>query len=214
MPGRGAAGVLVLVHRDVVPIFQKLLLALNARGRVSEEVLSLHLVQPTLDAVLQLNRDLCQHPQMQSVENLHKMRPNNGLRDLLARSRLPPWVVTECMLVVGIETVTDEFRTKYPNPNLTLQAGSLERGETVMQAAIRELYEESRILVHWQALRKRPIRLLGGGLTMFPCIIDSYTIVRLTQNAVYIGRWDSAQHAHTQKENASVIDSTGARQEL
>ena len=34
------------------------------------------------------------------------------------------------MLVVGIETVTDKFRFKYPNPNLTLQAGSIEKGET------------------------------------------------------------------------------------
>jgi hypothetical protein len=196
MPGRGAAGVLLLVHRDVIPIFHKLLVALNARGRVSEEVLSLHLVQPTLEAVLQLNRDLCRHPQMQNVENLPKMRPNNGLRDLLARNRLPPWIVDEYMLVVGVETVTEAFRAKYPNPNLTLQAGSVERGETVLQAAIRELYEESRVLVHWQALRKRPIRLLGGGLTMFPCIIDSHTLVRLTQNAVYIGRWDGQYGAH------------------
>jgi hypothetical protein len=190
MPGRGAAGVLLFVHRDVVPIFRKLLVALNARGRVSSEVLSLHLVQPSLDAVLQLNRDLCTHPQMQSVENLPKMRPNNGLRDLLSGRRLPPWLVEQYMLVVGIETVTEAFRAKYPNPNLTLQAGSIERGETVLQAAIRELYEESRILVHWKAMRSRPIRLLSGGLNMFPCFIDGHTLVRLTQNAIYIGRWE------------------------
>ena len=191
MPGRGAAGVLLFVHRDVVPIFRKLIVALNARGRVSAEVLSLHLVKPSLEAVMQLNRDLCQHPQMQGVENLAKMRPNNGLRDLLSGTRLPPWLVEQYMLVVGIETVTEAFRAKYPNPNLTLQAGSIERGETVLQAAIRELYEESRILVHCQALRSRPIRLLGGGLTMFPCFIDGHTLVRLTQDAIYIGRWES-----------------------
>lgn len=194
MPGRGAAGVLLFVHRDVVPIFRKLLLALNSRGRVSSEVLNLHLVKPSLEAVLQLNADLCRHPQMQDVENLAKMRPNNGVRDLLSGRRLPQWVVDQYMLVLGVETVTEAFRAKYPNPNLTLQAGSIERGETVVQAAIRELYEESRILVHAQAIRTRPIRLLGGGLIMYPCFIDGHTVVRLTQNAVYIGRWEAPPH--------------------
>lgn len=193
MPGRGAAGVLLFVHRDVVPIFRKLLLALNSRGRVSAEVLNLHLAQPSLDAVLQLNNDLCRHPQMLEVENLSKMRPNNGVRDLLSGRRLPQWIVDQYMLVLGVETVTEAFRAKYPNPNLTLQAGSIERGETVLQAAIRELYEESRILVHVQAIRPRPIRLLGGGLIMYPCFIDGHTVVRLTQNAVYIGRWEGPQ---------------------
>ena len=190
MPGRGAAGVLLFVHRDVVPIFRKLLVALNSRGRVSSEVLSLHLVQPSMEAVLQLNQALRQDPQMQGVENVAKIRPNNGVRDLLSGRRLPQWIVEQYMLVLGVETVTEAFRAKYPNPNLTLQAGSIERGETVLQAAIRELYEESRILVHVKAIRTRPIRLLGGGLVMFPCFIDGHTLVRLTQNAVYIGRWE------------------------
>ena len=189
MPGRGAAGVLLFVKRGVVPIFRQMLSALNARGRVSNEVLSLHLVHPSTEAVAQLADVLSKDPRLQDVENIDKLRSNNGLRDLLSGHRLPDWVVRQYMLVVGIETVTEAFRFKYPNPNLTLQAGSIEKGETVLNAAVRETFEEARILVHWTALMPRPIRLLGGGLMMYTCLIDHKTLVRCTRNSIYIGTW-------------------------
>ena len=57
MPGRGAAGVLLFVNRGIVPIFRQMIEALNARGRVSNEVLSLHMVHPSTEAVAQLAAD-------------------------------------------------------------------------------------------------------------------------------------------------------------
>lgn len=189
MPGRGAAGVLLFVKRGVVPIFRQMLSALNSRGRVSSEVLSLHLVHPSTEAVAQLADVLSKDPRLRDVENIDKLRSNNGLRDLLSGRRLPDWMVRQYMLVVGIETVTEAFRFKYPNPNLTLQAGSIEKGETVLNAAVRETFEEARILVHWTSLLPRPIRLLGGGLMMYTCLIDQKTHVRCTRNSIYIGTW-------------------------
>lgn len=194
MPGRGAAGVLLFVNRGIVPIFRQMIEALNARGRVSNEVLSLHMVHPSTEAVAQLALSLSKDSRLQHVENIEKLRGNNGLRDLLSSHRLPDWVVQQYMLVVGIETVTEEFRFKYPNPNLTLQAGSIEKGETHLNAALRELFEEARILVHWTALMPRPIRLLGGGLVMYISLIDHKTLVRCTRNAIYIGSWKPSKH--------------------
>ena len=185
----GAAGVLLLVKRNVVPIFRKILEALNSRGRVSNEVLSLHLVHPSMKAVNELALNLKRDPRLKDVESIDKLRPNNGVRDLLAGRRLSPWIVDNFMLVVGIETITEEFRAKYPTPNLTLQAGSIEKGESVLNAALRELYEEARVLVHWTALQTRPIRLLGGGLIMFPCLLNHTTLLRLTQNVIFVGHW-------------------------
>ncbi len=191
MPGTGAAGVLLFVDRKVVPIIRQLLNELNAKGRVSDEVLSLHLVQPSAAAVAQLTQDLCKDPSMRHVENLHKLKPNNGLKDLVGKKRLHPALVRDYMLVVVIETVTDQFRNKYPNPNLTLQAGSIEKNESALTAAIRELSEEAKVVTHWTALSPTPIRLLGGGLVMYLCQITAKTLIRITREYIYIGRWNN-----------------------
>lgn len=191
MPGTGAAGVLLFIDRKVVPIFRQLINELNSRGRVSEEVLSLHLVEPSAAAVAQLTKNLCEDPRMKSIENLHKLKPNNGLKDLVGKRRLHPSLVRNTMLVVGIETVTEKFRNKYPNPNLTLQAGSIEKNESALTAGIRELSEEARVVAHWTSLSPTPIRLLGGGLVMYPCHITPQSLIRITKEYIYIGRWHS-----------------------
>lgn len=207
MPGTGAAGVLLFVDRKVVPIIRQLLNELNAKGRVSEEVLSLHLVQPQADAVARLTQDLCKDPSMTHVENLHKLKPNNGLKDLVGKRRLHPALVRDFMLVVGIETVTEKFRSKYPNPNLTLQAGSIEKNESALTAAIRELSEEARVVTHWTSLSPTPIRLLGGGLVMYPCQITSRTLIRITRDYIYIGRWSPSGYT----TSSSAAGASGAK---
>ena len=88
MPGTGAAGVLLLVERKVVPIFKYIIMKLNSRGRVSDEVLSLHLVRPSMSAVMKLSRHLCKDPTLAKIENIEKLRPNNGLKDLIGKNRL------------------------------------------------------------------------------------------------------------------------------
>ena len=205
MPGTGAAGVLLFVDRKVVPIFRQLLNELNAKGRVSDEVLSLHLVQPEAEAVARLTKDLCEDPAMAHVENLHKLKPNNGLKDLVGKKRLHPTLVRNYMLVVGIETVTEQFRSKYPNPNLTLQAGSIEKNESALTAAIRELSEEARVVAHWTSLSPTPIRLLGGGLVMYPCQITANSLIRITRGHIYIGQWGSPT-ADKQQKSAETED--------
>jgi hypothetical protein len=165
--------------------------ALNARGRVSNEVLSLHLVHPSLASTMELCETLRKDPRLSTVEHVEKLRPNNGLRDLL-NNRLPPEILQNYMLVVGIETVTEKFRNKYPYPNLTLQAGSIEKGESILNAAVREVFEESRIMLHWTSIHPQPIRLLGGGLIMFLCMIDQNTLIRLAQTTIYIGYWNAS----------------------
>ena len=205
MPGTGAAGVLLFVNRKVVPIIRQLLHELNSKGRVSDEVLSLHLVQPNAAAVAKLTTDLCRDPAMAHVENLHKLKPNNGLKDLVGKKRLHPALVRDYMLVVGIETVTDKFRNKYPNPNLTLQAGSIEKNESSLTAAIRELSEEARVFTHWTALSPTPIRLLGGGLVMYPCQITPKTLIRITREYIYIGRWSNPCYLPFQTQKQSML---------
>ena len=81
------------------------------------------------------------------------------------------------------------YRNKYPDPNLTLQAGSIEKNESPLRAAIRETLEESRFCVHANALKPQPIRLLGGGLMMYVCEITSNTRIYNNRNTVYVGDW-------------------------
>ena len=206
MPGTGASGVLLFIDRKIVPIFSYVIGHLNSRGRVSEEVLSLHLVQPSVTGVAQLTQELIHDPKMQHVENIHKLKPNNGLKDLIGKNRLHRHLVQNYMLVVGVETVTDKFRSKYPNPNLTLQAGHIEDKETPLYAAVRELSEEAHIVVHWTSLFPTPIRLLGGGLIMYPCKLSGDSLLRISPEYVYIGRWSTdpnswtdAMHVHPGK---------------
>ena len=196
---------LLFVDRKVVPIFRQLLNELNAKGRVSDEVLSLHLVQPNTEAIARLTKDLCEDPAMLHVENLHKLRPNNGLKDLVSKKRLHPTLVRNYMLVVGIETVTEAFRSKYPNPNVTLQAGSIEKNESALTAAIRELSEEARVVAHWTSLSPTPIRLLGGGLVMYPCQITANSLIRITRGHIYIGQWNGGAHTKKSAETEDLL---------
>ena len=184
----GGAGVIILIHKRVVPIFTLLVKYLNRNGRVSDEVLSLHLVRPTLSAVLQLTESLKHDPALKYVENINKLRPNNGVKDLLSGKRLTNDQVENHMLLVSVETVTNRFRKKYPNPNITLQAGSVEKRETVMGAGIRELLEEARIHVQSDIVHSIPMKLLGGGLFMYPCHIDSNTEVKILEHSIQLLR--------------------------
>ena len=172
----------------------------------SDEVLSLHLVQPEAEAVARLTKDLCEDPAMAHVENLHKLKPNNGLKDLVGKKRLHPTLVRNYMLVVGIETVTEKFRSKYPNPNLTLQAGSIEKNESALTAAIRELSEEARVVAHWTSLSPTPIRLLGGGLVMYPCQITANSLIRITRNFVYVFKRSTVTRFRTFTCNSPYVD--------
>lgn len=184
----GGAGVIILIHKSVIPIFTLLVKYLNRNGRVSDEVLSLHLVRPTITAVTQLAESLKHDPALKYVENIAKLRPNNGVKDLLSGKRLTNDQVNNHMLLVSVETVTNEFRKKYPNPNITLQAGSVEKRESVMCAGIRELHEEARILVEADIVHAVPMRLLGGGLFMYPCYIDRSTEVKILKHSIQLLR--------------------------
>ena len=183
MPPRGrvgGAGVIVLVHHDVVPAFSLIIRYLNRRARVSDEVYSLHLVKPSIRAVYRLAEHLKRDPHHTFVENISNLRPNNSLRDLLAkRKRLTDDQVANYMMLVSIETVTDKFRAKYPNPNLTLQAGSVEKFENIVDAGVRELFEEAKIRIDQSKLFRPPIKLLGGGLFMYMVHIGKDTRVSI-----------------------------------
>jgi hypothetical protein len=182
----GGAGVLVLVHKTVVPICKLLIQYLNRNGRVSNEVLSLHLVEPTLEGVMNLTESLKSDPAFRHVENVDNFRPNNGVRDLLSGSRLNRDQIQNHMLLVSVETVTDEYRKKYPNPNITLQAGSIETKESIMSAGIRELHEEAKILVQPNIVNSVPLRLLGGGLFMYVCYIHQRTEVKIIDGSIHL----------------------------
>jgi 8-oxo-dGTP pyrophosphatase MutT (NUDIX family) len=166
-----SAGVLLFVHRSMVPRFEDAIKHLNARGRVSEEVLRLYMITPTRADAQTVSDTLRTDPTLQELEKVSKLKPNNSLRDLTAPWRLHPSIVENYKLVVGLETVNPDFRQKYPIPNLTLQAGSIEEGETPMQAGLRELMEEARVVIPPQLLVQRPIGLLGKGMLMYPCFV-------------------------------------------
>ena len=176
-----AAGVLIFVHKSQLARFQVCMNKLNHHtGRVSDEVLSLHCVTPTRKAVQQL----CAHLQVKlkssNVESLNKLKPNNSLRDLTASWRIPSHIVSEFYLVVGLETVTDAFRKKYPHPNLTLHAGKIEEGESTLDAALRELFEETRIKV--SAVDGPPIGLMSRGMVMFSVYVMHYTGLHMQED--------------------------------
>ena len=182
-PNAGAAGVLIFVHVSEQLRVQKILDALNARDRVSEEVHSLYLVKPTREGVKLLCTQLQEDPRLQGLERIETLKANNGLRDLTAKWRLSPCFTDDFLLVVGLETVNDAFRRKYPHPNLTLHAGKIELGETTLEAATRELFEEARVHVthlDW------PIGLMGKGLVMYPTYVTSHTVLTLDNHSVFI----------------------------
>ena len=182
-PNAGAAGVLIFVHVSQQPRFQKIIDALNARGRVSEEVHSLYLVKPTREKVKLLCTQLQTDPRLHGFEMINKLKANNALRDLTAKWRLSPCFADDFMIVVGLETVNDAFRRKYPHPNLTLHAGKIELGETTLEAATRELFEEAR--VRFQYL-DWPICLMGKGLIMYTATVMSHTVLTFDNHSVFI----------------------------
>ncbi|MCH9717367.1 MAG: NUDIX domain-containing protein [Gammaproteobacteria bacterium] len=169
---------LIFVHRNAVDQIQYYIDQLNAPGRVSEEVLQLYLVSPNRDHVLALCDQLKARDEFDHLENIHKLRPNNSLRDLTAPWRLDESVTSDYLLLVSLESVNPLFREKYPNPNLTLQAGSVEAGETARDAAVRELMEEARISVEPSFLSQLPLGLLRKGMLMYPCFIDDQSQIR------------------------------------
>jgi hypothetical protein len=179
----GAAGVLIFVHVSQYTRFQPLLDILNNSGRVSAEVQALYCVKPTRDAVKSLCENLRADPALQHLEMIQKLKPNNGLRDLTAKWRIESKFADDFMLVVGLETVNDFYRKKYPHPNLTLHAGKIEEGETTLEAAKRELFEEARMQVTWI---EPPIGLMGKGMVMYSVYIMPYTRLHLEDHVIYI----------------------------
>ena len=182
------AGILLFVHKDVLPLMESMLGEINGTKRVSPEVLSLHLVTPTREHVKELSTQLSQHEDLQHLERIGRLRGNNSLKDLTAihKQRLNPDFVSTHKLVVGLETFNPEFRKKYPEPNLTLPAGKVEEGESVKQAAHRELMEETRIRVD-PMLAHSYIGLFRGGIRMFVVEITSRTPMSLEDGVLNIG---------------------------
>ena len=181
----GAAGVLVFVHASQVDRMNTILEAMNRNSPVSAEVQFLFMVKPTRDAVNQLVDVLQADARLQPLERIERLRPNNALRDLTAPWRLTPAFCDEYFLLVSFEAVDAEHRAKYPNPNLTLQAGKIEAGESPIECARRELFEEARIQVSF--LDPRPIKLMSKGMYMYPTFVHPDTPLRLEDNTFFIG---------------------------
>lgn len=155
-------------------------------GRVTLEVLSLHIVTPTRDAVAQLSMELAAKPELAHFENIHKLKANNALRDLTAPWRLTPDFCEQYKLLVSIETVSPELRSKYPVPNLSLQAGKIEPGESSYDAALRELWEEARIRPAPYTVYPMPILLMSKGMHAYCVYVTAETQVEFRNNALYI----------------------------
>lgn len=181
---RGAAGIMIFVHSSEKARMSGILREMNSGGRVSPEVLSLYCVQPTRQATRALAEEMRGYPELQHLEAIDRLKPNNGLRDLTAPWRMDAAFVDLYSLVVSLETVNPEFRKKYPIPNLTLQAGSIEANESPQQAARRELLEEARIVV--RDVVEPPVGLLGGGMLMYTVFVTSTTQMRIVENVLYI----------------------------
>lgn len=173
-----AAGILIFVHISQRARFQSYLDMLNKPGRVSLEVLALYSVKPTREAVKALCAQL--RGELNDVEMLHRLKPNNSLRDLTAKWRMTTRFTSEFDLIVGLETVREEFRRKYPHPNLTLQAGKVEPGESLIEAAVRELREEARINV--ANVCGPPVGLMGKGMAMFTVYVMPETQLHMGED--------------------------------
>ena len=167
------AGILLFIHKSCgEEIRERVVDFLTGEGRVSDEVLSVYWVKPTRQDVIDLCNIIKQNPALDSeVELLERLRANNALKDLTASWRLQSEIIDNFYLLVGLETVNPLFRHKYPIPNLTLQAGSVESGERPIDGAVREMYEEARIRIDKNMIRQRAIGLLRGGMLMYPCYI-------------------------------------------
>ena len=166
------AGVLLFIHEKCGELLRNTIVNyLNKDGRVSDEVLRVYWVKPTREDVTALCNTLKTDPTLKYVELIEKLRANNALRDLTAPWRLQQDIIKNFYLLVGLETINPLFRHKYPLPNLTLQAGSLELNESTLSAALREVKEEVCITIDKSMLHYRPICLLRGGMVMYPCYI-------------------------------------------
>jgi len=177
----GAAGVVIFVHASQYSRFKFYLDALNSRDRVSEEVMTLFCVKPTRAAIRELCELVKRDPSFADVEHISKLTPNNSLRDFTAAWRIPPGFEDEFYMLVGLETVTDALRAKYPHPNLTLHAGKIEPGEVPEAAARRELLEETNISVH--TLHGPPIGIMGKGMLMYSAYVMPYTSLYIDKEA-------------------------------
>jgi hypothetical protein len=183
--GPGAAGVLVFVADSELPRFEALVTELNASGQVSDEVMQLYFVRPTRDATRALSLVLQEQKGLQHLEQIQRLKPNNSLRDLTAPWRLAPEFTSTHHLLVGLETVTAELRSRYPHPNLTLQAGKIEAGESPVEAAVRELHEEARVCC--KQVHGPPVMLMSKGMFMYYVVVTPYTPLHLLNNTLYIG---------------------------
>lgn len=183
-----SAGMLLFVDNQIEAAIQTVFNEMNSAGRVSPEVLSLHLATPSRSAVRDAANKLKTHPDLQGVERLHRLKPNNAVRDLTAPWRLHPEFVNAYKLVLNLETVNPEFRHKYPDPNLTLPAGGIDAGEHPLHAAHRELFEEARIKVD-PRLVCGYIGLFKNGMHMYCVVITPHTPTLFSQddNTLYIG---------------------------
>ena len=177
---------LVFVHTSAVPRMEAFIKQINGNARVSDEVLSIHLATPTRDATKALSEQLRIQPELQTLERIERLRPNNLVRDLTVAWRLDPEFVTNHMVLLNLETVNPDFRKKYPDPNLTLPAGGIEEGELPCVAAHRELFEEARVRVHPHIVG-HPIALFRGGIKMYTVVVGSHTPLHMYDGALHIG---------------------------
>ena len=179
---------LLFVNNQIEPLMQTIFNQINMGGRVSPEVLSLHLATPSRSAVRDKALHLKQQGELEHVERIARLKPNNAVRDLTAPWRLQEEFVNTHKLVLNLETVNPEFRHKYPDPNLTLPAGGIEKGEHSLHAAHRELFEETRIKVD-PSLVGGYIGLFKNGMHMYCVVITPDTPIMLspTDNTLYIG---------------------------
>lgn len=187
----GAAGVLIFVHEQELERFMSYIDEMNRDAPVTREVFKLYCVNPTRDATRALSATLQVDPALQHLEAVKRLKPNNSLRDLTAPWRLNPEFAAQYYLLVGLETVSAELRDKYPHPNLTLQAGKIEEGESPLEAATRELYEEARIRAKY--VHGPPITLMSKGMFMYSVFVTRDTPLFLNENGtLYIG-FDNAE---------------------